>query len=396
MIAAGRPGEARRLRILFALPGLHRVRRGAEVAFETLATELAALGMDVTLIGTGRDDPARPYRFEPVRCVPRERFEWIPAAPLMRSSCVYEELTYVPGLLRAFSPGDYDITCACSYPFTNWALRLPRPGRASPAHVFITQNGDWPAYARHREYRFFGCDGLVCTNPEYYERNKARWRCALIPNGVDDALFTPGPADRARFGLPEGAPVALVVSALIPSKRVVEGIHAAARVPGLHLVVAGEGELRAEVDACGRDAMGPRFRRITVPLAHADMPELYRAADVLLHMSQHEPFGIAYVEALAAGLPVVAHESAATRWTFEDQGFLVDTSDPAAVAGAIERALAARTPVHVAARRALVQRRFTWHGVAREYARFFGEVLRARGGAGPATADDREGRRVAP
>lgn len=364
-------------RVLFALPGLHRVCRGAEIAFESIATELAGLpGHEVTLVGTGPAVPGRPYRFRSVSCVPRERFERLPSVPVLRSSYAWEELTYTPGLARAFSPSDYDVTIACSYPFTNWTLRARRALRARPAHVFVTQNGDWPAHARNSEFRFFGCDGLVCTTPEYFERNGARWRATVIPNGVDPAAFAPGPRARGAFGLPEDAPVALMVSALIPSKRVMEGIRCVARVPDLHLRVAGDGPLRAEVDACGRALLGARYARVNVP--HAAMPGLYRAADVLLHMSRDEPFGNIYIEALASGLPVVAHDNRASRWILEDQGLLAETADEAAVAGALVRALSRRSEDHVAARRALVLRRFTWRRVAEQYAAFFGEVLEAR------------------
>src|SRR3546814_12350094 len=86
--------------------------------------------------------------------------------------------------------------------------------------IFVTQNGDWPAYASNTEYRSFSCDGLVCTNPDYLERNSVRWNCALIPNGVDLARFSPGAAERARFGLPEGRPIVLMVSAFLPTKQI--------------------------------------------------------------------------------------------------------------------------------------------------------------------------------
>ena len=52
------------MRIHFVLPGLHRVQRGAEVAFESVAQELGLLGEDVMLVGTGRERSGRAYRFQ--------------------------------------------------------------------------------------------------------------------------------------------------------------------------------------------------------------------------------------------------------------------------------------------------------------------------------------------
>src|SRR6185312_13562867 len=51
------------MRILFALPGLHRFDRGAEVALLSIATELAKRGSSITLIGSGPVRPSVPYRF---------------------------------------------------------------------------------------------------------------------------------------------------------------------------------------------------------------------------------------------------------------------------------------------------------------------------------------------
>ena len=165
----------------------------------------------------------------------------------MRNDTAYEELTFAPALLRRYRPADYDITVTCGYPFTNWILRHPGARGRRPPHVFVTQNGDWPAQSNKSEYRFFGCEGLVCTNLDFYDRNKARWRCALIPNGTDTTQFTPGEGERGRIGLPSGQTVVLIVSALIPSKRVELGIEAVSRIPDAHLVVAGNGPLRRDI-----------------------------------------------------------------------------------------------------------------------------------------------------
>ena len=105
------------------------------------------------------------------------------------------------------------------------------------------------------------------------------------------------------------------------------------------------------------------------------MPSLYRSADVLLHMSQDEPFGNIYVEALAAGLPVVAHNWSSTRWLFENQAILVDTGDAAKVRAALILAFERRSSDDIACRISLVNRRFTWKAVAEEYARCLESVV---------------------
>jgi glycosyltransferase involved in cell wall biosynthesis len=363
-------------RVLFALPGLHRVNRGAEVAFESLASHLARVpGMEVTLAGSGGPIEGRPYRFVHVPARSRERFGGWPKVPPLRSGIVYEDASFALHLWRAMEPGAYEATVTCAYPFTNWALRARRRRGGGPAHLFVTQNGDWPARALNGEFRYFGCDGLVCTNPEYLQRHRTAYRCALIPNGVDTSRFSPGAPEGAALGLPEG-PVVLIVAALTPYKRVREGIEAAARVPGAAVVVAGDGPLRDEVERTGRGLLGERFRRVSV--AHDRMPALYRSAGALLHMRTDEPFGNIYLEAMSAGVPVVAHDNMNSRWIVGAHGRLVDTRDPGAVAGALRDVLSGDSAAARGARREMVGQRFAWPIVAAQYARFIDEVAGAR------------------
>jgi glycosyltransferase involved in cell wall biosynthesis len=377
------------MRIAFVLPGLHRIIRGAEVAFESIAQELANPSFQpfnlaatdrtappdtirVTLFGSGDPRANCPYQFIPVANVDRVRFESWPQFPLFRNEYVYEELTFGVNLLRQYRPQDFDVTVTCSYPFLNWLLRA-KGGKQRPAHVFVTQNGDYPAYSDGSEYRFFGCNGLICTNPEYFERNQTRWPSCLIPNGVDPDRFSPGEGNRPQFNLPTSAPVALMVSALIGEKRVMAGIEAAAPVENLHLLVCGDGPEREKVQALGKGLMPGRFQ--LQRFNRDQMPDVYRSADLLLHMSLTEPSANAYIEALATGLPIVTHDRAVTRWTLEDTSILVDATETAQVTAGIYQALQSRSAAAIATRRDLVARRFTWRILAQEYYKFFTQVL---------------------
>jgi glycosyltransferase involved in cell wall biosynthesis len=322
-------------------------------------------------MGSGAHRPSLPYRFVQIGAIPRERFEAYPKLIPFRNETVYEEATFALGLVQSYRPAEFDVTVTCSYPFTNWILRRPLVLGVRPSHVFVTQNGDWPAHARNSEFRLFGCEGLVCTNPDYYERNTRRWRCALIPNGVDCQRFSPGAGEPRQFGLSSDRFIVLMVSALIPSKRVGDGILAVSKIPDAHLVVAGDGPLRESIISMAEALLPERFTLLTV--APEQMPALYRSADVFLHLSKEESFGNVFLEAMGCGLPVVGHDAPRLRWIVGSSAFLIDTSDIGAIAQRIKEARLASSTL----RQQRVQQaaNFSWEAVAKQYQTFFAEVV---------------------
>jgi glycosyltransferase involved in cell wall biosynthesis len=323
----------------------------------------------VTLVGSGQPRGDRAYDFIHVPATSRERFERWPKLPFARHEFMYEELTFAAGLIGLPAVAAADVTMTCSYPYTNWALRRPRKHR--PAHVFVTQNGDWGPQARGLEPGFFGCDGLICTNPIYYQRNRDRWHSTLIPNGVDPGRFDPGPSRKPQFNLPVDRPVVLMVSALEPGKRVIEAMRAMAGVPDAFLLIAGDGPQREEVDALAKKVLPGRFRRAT--FSHDEMPDLYRSADVFLHTKVRESFGNVYVEALSCGVPIVAHDDEVTRWILSDNATLVDTESQSKLTAAISQTL--RSPSHRGEAAAWAHARYSWDAVAGKYVDFFEDVL---------------------
>jgi glycosyltransferase involved in cell wall biosynthesis len=224
------------MHVLLALAGLHRVRRGAEVAFESIAQKIAVDGKHkVTVVGSGQPRSGCAYSFRHIPAISRTRFERWPKPPFFRNEYMYEELTFAAGVAFSRYSDVPDITVTCGYPYTNWALRCSYPWKRRPRHVFVTQNGDWPATKLGWEPRFFSCDGLICTNPLYLERNRERWFSTLIPNGIDPNKFRPGPSNREKFGFPVDRPILLMVSALESGKRVIEAIRAVSTVKNAYL-----------------------------------------------------------------------------------------------------------------------------------------------------------------
>lgn len=354
------------MRIGFALSGFHRHDRGAEIALLAVADALARGGDEVTVFGSGRPRAGSAYAFRHIGAIGRERFERLPPFPPFRNETAWEDASFAAALLAVYRPAEFDAVVTCGFPFAHLALRRPTWGKG-PRQIFVTQNGDWPVFSNHSEYRLFRCDGLVCTNPDYFVRSRERWPSALIPNGIDPVRFGGTDIDRAQFGLPADRPVVLMVSALIESKRVPDGIRAVARLPDAHLVVAGDGPLRGDAEKLAEKLLPGRYTRLTLDAPR--MPLLYRAADAFLHMSLLESFGNVFVEALASGLPVVGHDTPRLRWIVGDAEPLCDTEDQAALDAALGQALAR-------GRGTADERvdRFAWADIAAQYRRFIASL----------------------
>lgn len=363
--------------------------------FESLGDELAKdPNFQVTLIGSGPHIPRRRYRYLQARSRMRETFDAWPQIPPLRNVYRWEELSFTYGLRRVYSPEEYDCTITCSYPFVNWWLRANRRGH-KPAHIFVTQNGDWPARRINGEYRFFGCDGLICTNPEFYRRHSSVWNTALIPNGVDVNRFSAACADREALGIPANAAVVLMAGALVPQKRILDGIALLKNLRDLFILIVGDGPMREQIATAAAASLRGRWKLMSVPFER--MPLVYASSDLLLHMGVDESFGNIYIEALAAGLPVVAHDTELTRWIFAHQrsgssadrfdpdiaskelvmcgpdAWLVDTKKHGQVTSALQSALLSRRKLHAGLNP--MARTYSWETVSAQYAAFVKKVV---------------------
>jgi glycosyltransferase involved in cell wall biosynthesis len=166
--------------------------------------------------------------------------------------------------------------------------------------------------------------------------------------------------------------IVLMVSALVSSKRVGAGIEAVSKIPNAQLVIAGDGPLRETLDAQAAQLMPGRYTRLTVP--PEQMPELYRSADVFVHLSKDESFGNVFIEAMACGLPVVGHDTSRSRWILGDVGFLLDTEDPAAVAYQINKLVCGSDPAAQSMRVARAEM-FSWETIGEMYRSFLQSVV---------------------
>jgi glycosyltransferase involved in cell wall biosynthesis len=181
-----------------------------------------------------------------------------------------------------------------------------------------------------------------------------------------------------------------MVSALIPSKRVAEGIQAVARVPDAYLVVAGDGPERQKLSQMAQRLL-PNRHLLLGSISNEHMPALFRRAAAFLHMSRIEPFGIVYLEAAATGLPIVAPDIETPKWILGDTAFFADPSDTASVADAIREALdPGAGPNRGMAARRRVLADWTWELQAARYRDFILELLGRSPEEPPSKETDRD------
>lgn len=135
----------------------------------------------------------------------------------------------------------------------------------------------------------------------------------VIPNGIDLGRFKEARAGghfRQELGLESGAPILLSVGRIDPEKRLDFLIDAFAqvseRVKGAHLVFAGDGSARHELELhAAASGVGGRIHFLGM-VQRADLPELLHEASLFLTASTTEVHPISLLEAIAAGLPILA------------------------------------------------------------------------------------------
>ena len=164
----------------------------------------------------------------------------------------------------------------------------------------------------------------------------------VVNMGVDMARFTPGDrgAARERLGLDRDAPLVLALGGLTDRKNPIGLLQALARVRGVRpdarVAFVGDGPLAARGGRRARRGLGLEGAVIrTGALPHERVADWVAACDMLAMVSRVEPLGVAALEALAGGRPVVATRVGGTREVVPDPGAgrVVDPLDPAAIAG---------------------------------------------------------------
>ena len=313
-------------------PESWRVARGSDAALVQIAGRRHYLTDSLVHAVLARVPGLSPIRRHDLRL---GRSAFLLARQVLRPSfagllCLWGDLRWAH-LLRRLAPG-------------SWLVFAQRHHRADPHHRDHYRVVDEVVFLTEKARREAVAAGMVRDDGSL-----------SIRNGIDLSLHFPASPEQRRqardeLGIDPEALVFLMPSTLSHRKGVFPVIRwfkaAVARLPAAHPVLVLPGRFHpslspADLERLKREIADPSILALGgVPPTR--MPTFFAAADICLHPSVDEGFGLAIVEAMASGLPVVAVDSGAVSEILEDgvDGILLSdrTADPQAVSALLRLA----------------------------------------------------------
>ena len=300
---------------------------------------------------------------------------------------------YTEGLRPILAGGGYDVIHSQDCLSANAALALRDEGVVDHVIRTVHHVDDFtsPSLVACQDRSIMAPDRVLCVSAPWVERLRTEFgvHAGLVRNGVDARRFRPpsGPAERAearaRNALGDRFAV-LTVGGIEPRKGTLTLLDGFARLRAALperdpvLLIAGGATLfdyRHELerfDERVRELGVAEHVRVLGALEPDVIERLFRAADVFAFPSVKEGFGLAALEALAAGLPVVASDIDVFRGFLADgeSALLCPVGDAAALAAGLER-VARDAGLCERLRRGgrAVTRRYTWDASAAEHER---------------------------
>jgi len=263
----------------------------------------------------------------------------------------------------------------------------------------ITLVGQHPSFQSITRFSILRSQGLTAVS-EFLRAETVRHfdvpaqRIEVIPNFIDTDFFhrDKEPCHRATLA-PEGEKIVMHISNFRPVKRIHDVVEVfarlAERIPA-RLVLVGDGPERPRAEGRARE-LGVEDRT-TFLGKHASVDELLACADLFLLPSESESFGLAALEAMACGCPVVASRAGGIPEVVEDGrgGLLFPVGDVEAMgeAGAAILGDDGKWASFSREARATAEERFSVEKVVPRYEAFYRRVVDGEGGEGTPEGGD--------
>jgi glycosyltransferase involved in cell wall biosynthesis len=206
--------------------------------------------------------------------------------------------------------------------------------------------------------------------------------------GVDTELFHPRRRSQAyrltlaaALGVPADAPLMLYVGRLVPEKNLELVFTTFRELVGrpearFHLVVVGDGILRRKLEAAWTEEFPGRVHFLGHISERARLADLYANADLFLHPNPKEPFGIAPLEAMASGTPLVAANSGGvTEYATANNAWLAEPVPEAFREACLEVVTEPELRLERTARARQTAEAYSWPRVAEGFLDLYRQIL---------------------
>lgn len=219
---------------------------------------------------------------------------------------------------------------------------------------------------------------------EWAKRMDYRGAIEIIPNGVDIEHFgkqySPSILDETKYALDKkmGDVFMITTSRLVYKNGIDTCIRAMPNVPhNVLFIICGAGKEEARLRKFARK-LGVEDRvRFVGKIMHADLPQYLQASDIFIRPSRSEGMGNSFVEAMAAGLPIIAtQEGGLADLLFDEKrnpdkpitGWAVDKDSPEQIADAVKEIMSRPEKVRAvtATAKQMIIEKYDWNLIARE------------------------------
>lgn len=349
--SGGPPAAKRSLRILLAPGAYYPQVGGIEELTRQLALALSAMGHEAAVLTyRSPESLAESELLDDVR-VTRLRFpspapgvrglgRFVLEAPPAAKAISRHVAGWRPDVVHVIAGGSHGVYLAVL-------------ARRSRTPLIFTTQGEltFAAYGGLDRYRLLllglrhlirnadavtACSTDVLDHLRVFVAPNGPW--LVIPNGVDPQEFEEGEASKAGF-----EPFVVAVGRLVPEKGfdVLIDALATTELAGLNLVIAGDGHAREELAQRSSEKGVADRVHLVGTVDRARLSVLLRRAESFASASRYEGFGIAVLEAMAAGTPVVvAAAGGVTDFARNGENALVVPPDePSALAAALARVM---------------------------------------------------------
>lgn len=210
-----------------------------------------------------------------------------------------------------------------------------------PAQIERTMVPLWPLFSR----AFTRADRVqVISNflGQWARQRGFKGTLVHVPNGVDLKRFCGEPVAH------EGT-ILVTASRLFHKNGIDDVVRALPALPEVTFVVAGIGPEESNLRRLAKELGVEKRTQFLGHVDHANLPALLRGADIFVRPSRSEGMGNAFIEAMAAGIPVIGTAVGGIPDFLEDgkTGFIANVDDPKSIAAAVENILT--HPAHTAA-----------------------------------------------